>query len=177
MVCVRCGVWCDTLKKRPRVNVPNVAVYASTTRTHVSTCERGASIHWKVLNVHTETFWTDTRGLSACHTTHHTAHTPQHKTQLTRHNSPDTTHKTQHNNAQHNNAQHNNHHNRPHHRHHMHSHTQHNSSPKFAHVGLSRASEVHQNKHWILHIFSLKIDREQDVADSSNHSLYLRETS
>ena len=28
--------------------------------------------------------------------------------------------------------------------------------PKFAHVGLSRASEVHQSKHWILHIFSLK---------------------
>ena len=35
------------------------------------------------------------------------------------------------------------------------------------------APEVHQRNPWILHIFSLRIDREQRVPDSSNHSLYL----
>ena len=59
----------------------------------------------------------------------------------------------------------------PHRQHRPHT-TQH-SSPKFAHVGLSRASEVHHRNPWILHILSLKIDREQHDADSSNRSLYL----
>ena len=36
--------------------VQNVPVYAGTTRTCVSTCARGASIHGYVLNVHTEAF-------------------------------------------------------------------------------------------------------------------------
>ena len=44
---------------------------------------------------------------------------------------------------------------------------------KFAHVLLSRDSEVHQRNQWILPIFSLRIGREQHVADSSKHSLYL----
>ena len=33
--------------------------------------------------------------------------------------------------------------------------------------------EVHQRNPWILHIFSLRMDREQHVPDSSNHSLHL----
>ena len=33
--------------------------------------------------------------------------------------------------------------------------------------------EAHQRNLWILYIFSLRIDREQHVPDSSNHSLYL----
>ena len=37
--------------------------------------------------------------------------------------------------------------------------------------GYHLAPEVHQRKSWILHIFSLRIDREQHVPDSSNHSL------
>ena len=32
---------------------------------------------------------------------------------------------------------------------------------------------VHDLASWILHNFSLRIDREQHVPDSSNHSLYL----
>ena len=56
---------------------------------------------------------------------------------------------------------------------HARPHTTQHSSPKFVHVGLSRASEVHQSKQWILHIFSLRIDREEHVRDSSNHSPYL----
>ena len=35
------------------------------------------------------------------------------------------------------------------------------------------APEVHQRNPWILSIFSLRIDREQHVPDSSNHSIYL----
>ena len=61
--CVVCGVWCvvcDTLKNpcvhstRHRVYVQYVPVCTGTTRTHVSTCARGAGIHGDVLNVHTE---------------------------------------------------------------------------------------------------------------------------
>ena len=33
--------------------------------------------------------------------------------------------------------------------------------------------EVHQRNPWIFYIFSLRIDREQHLSDSSNHSLYL----
>ena len=40
-------------KKRLRVYIQNVPVYAGTTRTCVSTCARGASTHGDVLNVHT----------------------------------------------------------------------------------------------------------------------------
>ena len=40
-------------------------------------------------------------------------------------------------------------------------------------VGLSLDPEAHQRNLWILHIFSSRIDREQHVPDSSNHSLYL----
>ena len=44
--------------------------------------------------------------------------------------------------------------------------------PKFAHVGLSRgAREVHQRNNRILHIFTLRISREQHVLESSNHLL------
>ena len=35
------------------------------------------------------------------------------------------------------------------------------------------APQVHQRNPWILQNFSLRIDREQHVPDSSNHSLYL----
>ena len=46
--------------------------------------------------------------------------------------------------------------------------------PKFAHVGLSLdPREFHQRTLWIFCIFSLRIDREQHVPDSSNHSLYV----
>ena len=45
--------------------------------------------------------------------------------------------------------------------------------PKFAHIGLSRASEVHKRNPGIFPIFSLRIGREQHVHDSSNHSLFL----
>ena len=45
---------------------------------------------------------------------------------------------------------------------------------KTAHVELSRASERFTDRNpWILPISSLRIDREQHVPDSSNHSLYL----
>ena len=37
----------------------------------------------------------------------------------------------------------------------------------------TRASEVHQRNPWMFPILSLRIDREQHVPDSSNHSLYL----
>ena len=43
--------------------------------------------------------------------------------------------------------------------------------PTFAHEGLSRASEVHQRNPWIFSIVSLRIGREQHVADSSNLKL------
>ena len=52
VVSVVCGVSTRTIL---RVYVQNVPVCTSTTRTHVSTCARGASIHGDVLNVHTET--------------------------------------------------------------------------------------------------------------------------
>ena len=39
---------------------------------------------------------------------------------------------------------------------HNHDHQQHFSSPKFAHVWSSGASEVHQSKHWILHTLQLE---------------------
>ena len=45
--------------------------------------------------------------------------------------------------------------------------------PKFAHVEFSLAPQVHQRNPWIINNFSLRIDREQHVSDSSNHSLYL----
>ena len=45
---------------------------------------------------------------------------------------------------------------------------------KFAHVWLSRDSEVHQRNQWIFAIFSLRIGREQHVVDSSKHSLCLK---
>ena len=45
---------------------------------------------------------------------------------------------------------------------------------KTCHVGLSLyPREVHQRNSWILHIFSLRTDREQHVPDSCNQSLYL----
>ena len=65
----------------PCVHSKTSPVYASTTRTCVSTCARGAGIHGDVLNVHTETF-------SAFHTTPHRTH------HNTRHNTHDTTHNT-----------------------------------------------------------------------------------
>ena len=44
-------------------------------------------------------------------------------------------------------------------------------SPKFAHVGLSRAPErFTESYHWIFHIFSLKIGPEEHIPESSNHS-------
>ena len=46
-------------------------------------------------------------------------------------------------------------------------------SPKFAHVGLSRAPEIQQRNPWILRIFSLRTSRKRHIPDSSNHTLYL----
>ena len=40
-------------------------------------------------------------------------------------------------------------------------------------LGYHLTPEVHQRNPWISHIFSLRIDRQQHVPDSSNHSLYL----
>ena len=48
------------------VYIQHVPVYAGTTRTCSNTCARGAGTHGDVLNVHTEAFWMDTRGFSAC---------------------------------------------------------------------------------------------------------------
>ena len=45
--------------------------------------------------------------------------------------------------------------------------------PKFAHVGLSRVSEVQQRNPCMSPIFSLRIGREQHVAESSIYSLHL----
>ena len=45
--------------------------------------------------------------------------------------------------------------------------------PKFAHVWLSRASEVHQKTFQSFPFSSLRIDSDRHVTDSSNHSLYL----
>ena len=59
-VCVSCGTAEKKrgktrigLQERLRVYVQNVPVYASTTRTCVETCARGAGTHGDVLNVHT----------------------------------------------------------------------------------------------------------------------------
>ena len=44
--------------------------------------------------------------------------------------------------------------------------------PRKAHVEFSLGPrEVHQRNRWIMHIFSLRKDREQHVPDSTNHSL------
>ena len=63
--CVVCAVLCcgvkrwknrvDSKKKRLRVYVQNVPVYAGTTRTRVESCARGASTHWDVSRVHMAT--------------------------------------------------------------------------------------------------------------------------
>ena len=49
-------------RKNLRELIQNVPVCTGTTRTCVSTCGRGAGTHGDVLNLHTEVFWTDTRG-------------------------------------------------------------------------------------------------------------------
>ena len=63
-------------------------------RAHVETCGRViAGIHGDVLNVHTETFWTDIRGFfSVSH------HTTPHTQQDTRHNTQDNNHNNMHHN-------------------------------------------------------------------------------
>ena len=57
-------MWCPRVyvQKRLPVYVQNVPVCTGTTRTCVTTCGRGAGTHGDVLNLHTEVFWTDTRG-------------------------------------------------------------------------------------------------------------------
>ena len=46
--------------------------------------------------------------------------------------------------------------------------------PRKAHVEFSLGPrEVHQRNCWIIHIFSVRIDREQHVPDSSSNSLYI----
>ena len=74
--------------KRPRVYIQNVPVCTGTTRTCVSTCARGAGTHGDILNAHTGTFWTDTLGFSACHTTHRTENTTTETTPTTHNNTP-----------------------------------------------------------------------------------------
>ena len=93
-VCV-CGVvW--HVQNAPRLYIQNVpAVCTGTTRTCRNTCARGARIHGDVLNVHTGTFWSDTRSFFSV--SHHTPHRTKTTTQ-------DATHKTQHDNAQLDNA-------------------------------------------------------------------------
>ena len=65
---------------RLRVYVQNVSVCTGTTRTHVSTCGRGAGAHGDVLNVHTETCSVDTLGFQRVTRTHHD-NNDTHKTQ------------------------------------------------------------------------------------------------
>ena len=48
--------------EKTSVCIQNVPVCTGTTRTCVTTCGRGADTHGDVLNLHTEVFWTDTRG-------------------------------------------------------------------------------------------------------------------
>ena len=67
VVVVVCGVWwclvCGvTRRKNLRVQIQNVPVCTGTTPACVKTCGRGAGTHGDVLNLHTEVFWTDTRG-------------------------------------------------------------------------------------------------------------------
>ena len=66
-------------------------VYTGTTCTCVSISARGAGIHGDFLNVHTGTFWTDTRVFfSVSYTTHQTPHrTTRHNT--TQHDTPQDT--------------------------------------------------------------------------------------
>ena len=80
------GVVCPF--QNPRVSVRNVSVCTFKTSFPVYSGTSDAGSHGDVLNVHTETFWTDTRGFSACHTTPHRTHTT---TQDTRHNTQDNT--------------------------------------------------------------------------------------
>ena len=74
-VCGVCGVWCVwcvwcgvglARRKNLRVQVQNVPVCTSTTRTCGNTCARGAGTHGDVLNLHTEVFGTDTRRVITC---------------------------------------------------------------------------------------------------------------
>ena len=74
-----------SISKRARVYVQNVPVCTGTTRTCVSTCARGAGTHGDVLNVHTGTFWMDTRGFQrATQHTQHTHHNTRHNNTTTR---------------------------------------------------------------------------------------------
>ena len=85
--CVLCLVWwCETLRnpsawiqKRLCVYIQNVPVCTSTTRTHVLTCARGASIHGDVLNVHTEAFLNGRHSTTTTHTTTTTNNTTAHQ--------------------------------------------------------------------------------------------------
>ena len=61
MWCVVCVVYGVCPLNTSRVYVQNVLVCTGTTRTYVSTCARGASIHGDVLDVHTGTCRVDTR--------------------------------------------------------------------------------------------------------------------
>ena len=69
---VLCGVvWCCVWRglarrKNLRVQIQNVPLCTSTTRTCVTTCARGAGTHGDILNLPTEVFWTDTRGRGGC---------------------------------------------------------------------------------------------------------------
>ena len=60
VVCVRCGVLCDTLKN-PRVSVQNVPLFTFKTSPCVHSRRAHVQTHVRVVPVHTGTFGTDTR--------------------------------------------------------------------------------------------------------------------
>ena len=87
VACVCCVVWCGVVwhVENLRVQIQIVPVCASTTRTCVSTCVRGARTHGDVLNVHTERFQR-THGVLLPLPTHTNTHTTltQHHTETDR---------------------------------------------------------------------------------------------
>ena len=64
VLCVWCGVWRGLARRKNlRVWIQNVPVCTGTTRTCGNTCARGCRYtRGTFLNLHTEVFWTDTRG-------------------------------------------------------------------------------------------------------------------
>ena len=55
-------MWCGTQKKTSVCRFKTSPCVPATTPACVKTCGRGAGTHGGVLNLHTEVFWTDTRG-------------------------------------------------------------------------------------------------------------------
>ena len=128
VLCGVCGVVCGAAwhaGKNLRVWIQNVPVCTGTTRTCVTTCGRGAGTHGDVLFLHTEVFWTDTRGRGG-------------RGERGEGGSPSVL-----------------------------------LTKKSPRRVLTWPHKFTERNPWILPIRSLRIDREQLVPESSNHSLYL----